>query len=282
MTPRQRLRRRAADVLAANGLHEVVGWSFAGPRDQLRLRLDQHPAVALANPMSAEQSHLRTALIGSLLDVARRNRSRGQFELRLFEAGAVYRPNGDGELPREPHHLAALLIAPLRPATWRSGEQPPADFFAAKGLLAALLDTLGVEWEVRPGTEPFLHPGRAAAVYAAGIRAGWLGELHPSVAAQWDIEQTAAAFEVDLDALGEPAQRSYVDVTSFPAVREDLAVLVGDHVSAAEVLAVVKRAGGRCCSGCEVFDVYRDPDKLGIGKVSAGAGARPTGRRTAR
>jgi phenylalanyl-tRNA synthetase beta chain len=268
LTPRQLTRRRAADALAAQGLHEVVGWSFAGAGDQARLRLDSDGAVSLANPMSAEQSHLRTTLIGSLLDIAQRNRSRGAGALRLFEAGAVYHPGGEGELPREPHHVAALLCGPLRPATWRSGEPPTADFFAAKGVLAALLGTLGAEWEVRAGQQPFLHPGRSASVLAGGLQAGWLGELHPTVAAQWDLEQTVAAFELDLDALGEPSERPYVDVTSFPAVREDLAVVVGEQVTAAEVLAVVAAAGAPLLAGSEVFDVYRDADKLGAGNVS--------------
>ncbi|MGO9974381.1 MAG: phenylalanine--tRNA ligase subunit beta [Solirubrobacteraceae bacterium] len=268
LTPRQQLRRRAADVLAAQGLHEIVGWSFAGAQDQARLRLPRDTAVSLANPMSAEQSRLRTTLIGSLLDVAQRNRSRGAGALRLFEAGAVYHPSGDGELPREPHHVGALMIGPVRPATWRSGEPPAADFFAAKGMLTALLDTLSVPWEVRAGVEPFLHPGRAAAILADGVSAGWLGELHPSVAAQWDIEQTAAGFELDLDALGEPSQHPYVDLTSFPAVREDLAVVIGEQVSAADVLAVIDAAGAPLLSRCEVFDVYHDEAKLGAGNTS--------------
>ncbi|MGO9754718.1 MAG: phenylalanine--tRNA ligase subunit beta [Solirubrobacteraceae bacterium] len=268
LTHSQQLRRRASDVLAAQGLHEIVGWSFVGAQDAERLRLDGVGAVKLANPMSSEQSGLRTTLLGSLLDVARRNRARGAGALRLYESGAVYLARPDGELPREPHHVGALLIGALRPATWRSSEPPSADFFAAKGVLAGLLDTLGVDWEVHAGQQPFLHPGRSASIRAGGAQAGWLGELHPSVAAQWDIEQTVAAFELDFDALGEPVAHTYQDVTSFPAVREDMAVLVGEHVSAAEVLAVVAAAGAPLLADSGVFDVYRDADKLGAGNVS--------------
>ncbi len=205
LTERQQLRRRAADALTAQGLHEVVGWSFVAPELADRLRLPDHQAVELDNPMSSDQSKLRTTLLGSLLDVAQRNRARGATALALFEAGAVYLPDGDG-LPHEPYHVGALLIGPARPATWRDPEPRSADFFAAKGVLAGLLDTLRVPWSVRATRSvPFLHPGRAAAILAGGEEVGWLGEIHPLVAADWDLKETVAAFELDLDAVAERA-----------------------------------------------------------------------------
>ena len=106
LTPRQKMRRRAEDALTAQGLDEIVGWSLAGPELADRLRLDpDHPlrdALELANPLSGDLSVLRTTLLGSLLDTARHNRARGAGTIRLFEAGAVYLPNGDDGLPREP------------------------------------------------------------------------------------------------------------------------------------------------------------------------------------
>ena len=134
LTPRQRLRRRASDLLAAQGLDEIVGWSFASPDLARRLRLPERPMVKLQNAMSSEQSQLRTTLLGSLLDNASRNRDRGAATVRLFEAGAVYLL-GDEPLPDEPYHLGALLAGPVRPATWRAQSPPAVDFFAAKGVL---------------------------------------------------------------------------------------------------------------------------------------------------
>jgi len=144
------------------------------------------------------------------------------------------------------------------------------DVFAAKGVLAGVLDRLRVAWAVGPGgVEPFLHPGRSARIVLAGAQVGWLGELHPSVAAQWDLgEATVAGFELDLDAVPEPATPLFEDVTSFPEVREDLAVVVGDTVSSADVLAVVRRAGAPLLARAEVFDVYRNAERLGEGNVS--------------
>jgi len=272
LTGRQQLRRRAADAIAAQGLHEIVGWSFAGPELADRLRLgpqhDRRKAVELENPMSNEQSRLRTTLLGSLLDAARRNRSHGAGALRLFEAGAVYLPTDEERLPREPYHLAALLSGPVRPGTWRDPEPRAADFFAAKGVLSGLLATLRAAWSVEPTEEPFLAPGRAAAILVEGEAAGWLGEIHPLVAADWELGETTAAFELDLDRVQEPPAPRYEDVTSYPEMREDLAVIVPEQVSAAEVLGVVRRAGAPLLAGAEVFDVYRDPERLGAGMRS--------------
>jgi phenylalanyl-tRNA synthetase beta chain len=264
----QRMRRRAADALTAQGLHEIVGWSFVGPELAQRLRLNEHPALELENPMSTEQSQLRTTLLGSMLDIARRNRSQGAGTLRLFEAGPVYLPTGDGRLPDEPYQVGALLTGPVRPATWRDPGPPRADFFAAKGVLAGLLDALRARWTVEPAAEPFLHPGRTARILVDGRPAGWLGEIHPLVAAEWDIEDTVAAFEVDLDAVPVPETPLYLDVTSLPEVREDLAVVVADDVAASEVLDVVRRAGAPLLARVDVFDVYRDAHRLGAGNVS--------------
>ena len=280
LQPAQRLRRRADDVLVGSGISEAVGWSFAAPDAVDRLTLPDGDArrdvVTLANPMSEDQSVLRTTLLGSLLDSVQRNRARGMADVRLFERGAVYRErpgaaNGggrDARLPIEHEHLAVVLTGAMRPASWREPQPPQADFFAAKGTLAALLDALRVPWGVEPTREPFLHPGRSARVLVGGAPAGWLGELHPAVSAGWDVEQ-AAGFELEWQAVvaATPGVVSYRDLTSFPSVRQDLAVIVAEDVAAAEVVAAVRRAGGDLLKRAEVFDVYRG-DQVGAGRAS--------------
>jgi phenylalanyl-tRNA synthetase beta chain len=272
LTELQRLRRSAADALTAQGLHEIVGWSFVGPELGQRLRIGDRATIELENPMSGEQSLLRTTLLGSLLDGARLNRSHGADAVAVFEVGAVYLPAGDGAMPEEPYHVAALLTGPVRPATWREPDPRIADFFAAKGVLSGLLDTLRAPWSVESCSEPepFLHPGSAARIIVGGQSVGWLGEIHPRVAAGWDQSDPIAAFELDLDAVAGhvPSVTVYEDVTSFPAVREDLAVIVPDRVTAAEVLSVVRQAGSPLLSEVGVFDVYRDPERIGQGMVS--------------
>jgi phenylalanyl-tRNA synthetase beta chain len=269
LTPRQRLRRRAADALTGQGLSEIVGWSFTGRELGARLRAEA-AAVSLENPLSSDQSQLRTTLLGSLLDVAQRNRARGRGTIRLFEAGSVYLPRSGRQLPEEPYHVGVLLTGPARPPSWRDPDPPAADFFAAKGVLQGLLESLRTPWRVAPQSDPlpFLHPGRAATIHLDGQAAGWLGEIHPSVAADWDLRDTVAAFELELDALPEPPTPLYEDLTSFPEVRQDIAVIVPEQVSAAQLIDTVLRAGSPLIARAEVFDVYRDPERLGEGRVS--------------
>jgi phenylalanyl-tRNA synthetase beta chain len=263
LTAEQLLRRRASDRLAAAGLHEIVGWSWSQPELAERLRLPAEDArrrtVVVENPMSADQGQLRTTLLGSLLDVARRNVTHGAPDVGVFEAGAVYLPARGSDLPDEPLHVAALLTGALRPASWREPMPAAADFFAAKGVLAHLLGALRVGWDAEPASEPFLHPGRAAAIVLdGGTRIGWLGELHPAIAADWELGQVAA-FELNLDAAIAvvPGSVRYEDYTSFPEVRQDLAVVVKAGVPAGQVVQLVREAGGPLLAAVEVFDVYR-------------------------
>jgi phenylalanyl-tRNA synthetase beta chain len=272
LAPQQRLRRRAEDALAAAGLSEVCGWVFAMPDLVDRLRFPQddprHGAVVLRNPMSEDQSVLRTTLLGSLLDIARRNQARGMHDLRLYEIGAIFlaQPRS-GErtaaeersepLPEERPHVGALLTGAMRPPSWREGDPPRAEFYAVKGVLASLLDTLRVPWSVERSREPFLHPGRSARVLVGGREAGWLGEIHPAVAAAWDLEQ-AAGFELDLGLVEAAALYlpRYEDLTSYPAVLQDRAWWFAADVPAADVLATVRESGGPLLRAAEIFDVY--------------------------
>jgi phenylalanyl-tRNA synthetase beta chain len=105
-------------------------------------------------------------------------------------------------------------------------------------------------------------------VLVDGEHLGWVGEIHPAVAAEWEFEETLAGFEIDLSAITPRPPKLFKDLVSFPEVREDLAVLVSDQVTAAEILAVIHRAGSPLLAGAEIFDVYRDPERLGAGKVS--------------
>jgi phenylalanyl-tRNA synthetase beta chain len=252
----QRLRRRAEDVLAGRGLLEIVGWSFESPSLDDRLRLpDDDPRrarVVIENPMSSDQSVLRTTLLGSLLGAASHNAARGQGVPGIFESGAVYLATGE-QLPHEHRALGALV---------------PGDVFAAKGYLEGLLGALRAGATFESGSEPFLHPGRAAVVRVGDDVVGWVGDLHPLVAAGWDLEDVAA-FEIDLDAViaAAPAVARYEDLTSFPELREDIAVVVDAGVPAARVLAEVLAAGGKLLVGAEVFDVYRG-EQIAAGRTS--------------
>ena len=286
LTRPQKLRRRAEDAMRDLGFDEIVGWSFTDPGDAGRLRIpDGDPragSVVIANPLSEEHSVMRTTLLGSLLDVARGNLARGAERVALFESGRVYlAPDGGGGGPlagafpgrqpapfHEPHRIGCLAVGALEPGSWR-GEGTAADFFALKGALEGLAARLGVGLQFRPASEPFLHPGRSAEVLVEGALVGWVGEVHPLVCRAWDVD-AAAGFEVGLAPLvaASPAwEEEFEDLTTHPAVLQDLAVVVEDSVPAAEVRAAVLEGGGDLLRSAEVFDLYQG-EQLGEGRKS--------------
>jgi len=264
LTQSQRLRRRVEDALRDRGLYEVVEWSFTSPETIERLRLGAVPLLRLSNPLSEDQSVMRPLLLPGLLDAARRNAAYDRAGASYFESAHVYRMAGPLDAPKgsprgalpaaERHHVAALV---------------PGGFFAAKGILEGLLDTVRVTFAVEPGERPFLHPGRAASVLAGDEqKIGWIGELHPLVARDWDLDG-GSAFELDIDALPEltGAAPGYRPVSTFPAVIQDIAVVVAEDVPAADVDAVVREAGGDLLERVRLFDVYRG-EQVGEGSKS--------------
>ncbi|HEX5224043.1 MAG TPA: phenylalanine--tRNA ligase subunit beta [Solirubrobacteraceae bacterium] len=268
----QRVRRAAEDALVGRGLHEIVGWSFTEPSLLDRLQVPAgHPlreVVAIENPMSDGQSIMRPTLIGSLLDAARHNVARNGPDVAIFESGTVYRAGGEEGLAREHHGLGALLHGHLGARTWGGQEGAEAGFFAAKALLESLLGHLGVRFTVEREEWPFLHPGRSAAVHADAQLLGLLGELHPLVSEQWDLDR-AAVFAIDLGkvAAAAPEVRAFVPFGSFPPLRQDLAVTLPDAVPAAQLTATVREAGGPELEDVRIFDLYTG-EQVGEGRRS--------------
>jgi phenylalanyl-tRNA synthetase beta chain len=283
LTPAQRVVRRVEDELRDHGLFEVIEWSFTAPETLAKLRLGDLPALRLSNPMSEDMSVMRPLLLPGLLDAARHNAARGRVEIALFESGHVYRPSGPLDVPRlegsdhsprgtlpasERHHLGALFSG-RGPRGWRT-PPPPTDFFRAKGLVEAILESAGVEWWAEPGERPFLHPGRAATVVAGQDerKLGWIGELHPLVAREWDLENVVA-FELDLDLLAEltPGPAQFVPVSAFPPVIQDIAVVIAEEIPAGDVEVAIAEGGGDLLARLELFDVYRG-EQVGAGNKS--------------
>src|SRR3954452_18654871 len=281
LTADQQLVRRSEDELRDHVLYEVIAWSMTSPEALAKLRLGELPALRLANAMSEDLSVMRPLLLPGLLDAARYNAARGRADIALFESAHVYRPstplqgeqNPDasprGSFPSgERHHLGAVL-AGRGARGWRS-PAAPVDFFRAKGLVEAILESSGVEWWAEPGERPFLHPGRSASVIAASDerKLGWIGEWHPLVAREWDLDN-AVAFELDLDLLSElasgPAQ--FVPVSAFPPVIQDIAVVLPDEVPAGEVEVAIAEGGGDLLTRLDLFDVYRG-EQIGVGNKS--------------
>jgi len=287
LTREQLLRRRAEDVMRDLGFDEIVSWSFVAPAlaDRLRLPADdpRRRMVAAHNPLSEEHSALRTTLLGGLLDAAQHNLARDAERVALFESGRAFlsepppREGGPaagvfaGDLPppvHEPHRLACLAVGPLSPPGWR-GPEGAAGFYEVKGVLEVLCEQLDAGVRLAARVEPFLHPGRSAAIEIDGVEAGWLGELHPRVAGAWDLPG-GAGFEVDAAALFAAASSGlerYEDVTTYPAVYQDIAVVIEAGVAAERVRDAVLTAGGELLRSARVFDLYTG-EQAGEGRKS--------------
>jgi len=272
LTHPQLVRRAAEDAMVGRGLYEIVGWSFTDPGLLDRLRLppehEMRRVVTLENPLSDEQSIMRPTLLGSLFDAARHNVARNGADVGIFESGTVYRAApGDGVPADEHHALGVLLSGGLTPRSWR-GAPEEADFFAAKALLEALLEKFHLNWSLAPGSWPFLHSGRSAAVLAGGEPLGFVGEVHPLVAGGWDLPRTAV-FAIDLGKLAAaaPPVVSFRAFASVPPLRQDLAVTLPASVAAAEALEQVRAAAGETLQDVSVFDVYTG-EQVGEGRRS--------------
>jgi len=235
LTPLQRLRRRIEDVLVGLGLTETYTPSLRPG--------DANPSAwRLPEPISADFAVLRTRLLPSLVEAARRNVELGAEHVALFEIARVYLPNG--ELPDEETHVAAILTG---------------GWARAKGVVDALYAALKAEPAFERAADDLLHPGKAARTSA-----GLVGELHPSL-----LEGAWGVFELDLARLSEEAREEvrYTDVVSFPAVRQDLAFIVPEEVSAAELAAAAHEAAGEELREITPFDVYRG-EQVGEGRKS--------------
>jgi phenylalanyl-tRNA synthetase beta chain len=269
LTASQRLRRRLEDVLRDRGLDECISYSFTSPATLERLRVGES-SLRIDNSLSEETSVMRPLILPGLLDAARHNAAHGRPGVALFESAHVYLRDGlpeavPGESPAgatpatERHHLA-VLVTEAAPGGWRS-RATPGDFFAVRALLDPLGAAAGVELTVDAAERPFLHPGRSGAVVApGGAELGWIGELHPLVLREWELEGPVTAFELDADALIELAAGrvpSYADVTSFPAVLQDIAVVVPEEIPAAEVERAVRAGGAELLGEVRIFDLYR-------------------------
>jgi phenylalanyl-tRNA synthetase beta chain len=280
LTGSQPLRRRIEDLLRDRGLLETISYSFTSPDKLARLRVADVEPLRIQNPLSEDHSVMRPLLLPGLLDATQHNAAHGRPGIRLFESGHVYLPAGplepapqgspNGATPADERHRIGVLLTELAPAGWRTAARE-ADFFGAKALLEALMDAAGVEWRVEEGGRPFLHPGRSAVVVSGdGAELGWIGEVHPLVLRGWELSGTAVAFELEVDVLRELTQgriATYSDVTSFPAVLQDIAVIVPEDVPGARLEEVVRAGAGDLLASVRVFDLYHG-EQVGEGNKS--------------
>ena len=248
---------RLRALLVDRGYHEAITYSFVDPALQRALDPEREP-IALANPISADLAVMRTSLWPGLVAALRHNQARQHQRVRLFETGLVFLQQG-GQT-EQPARLGALVSGSALNEQW--GERGRSvDFFDLKGDLEALLMLAGRWSEVRfvAATHPALHPGQSAALRMEGRDIGWIGALHPRLQRELDLAQAALVFEIDLASLREGQGPSFQEVSRFPSLRRDLALVVDESVTAEAVRECVREAGLELVRDFVLFDVYRGP-----------------------
>jgi phenylalanyl-tRNA synthetase beta chain len=259
--PARQLRERVGDMLAAAGMQEVITYSLTDLENLAKVlspeALAAHPPLRAANPMSRQQEYLRTTLRASLLEALAANlRHRQAGMIALFETARLYLSRPD-DLPQEVECLAGV-VSGARPDRWGHPSET-VDFFDAKAYLDFLFDRLSLAPAYEDSEDFALLPGRSGEARLNGQRLALVGQVHPRVAAAFDIEQDVFLFEVDLDALlphiGKP--HHYQPLSRFPAVEEDIAIVVDEGLPAAQVQAIIESSS--LVQRAVLFDVYTGP-----------------------
>jgi phenylalanyl-tRNA synthetase beta chain len=243
---------RAGDLLVDRGYQEAITYSFTEP--QAQALLFPGPAFALANPISAELGAMRVSLWPGLLQALASNQRRQQQRVRLFEIGRRY-AGADGA---ETEVVAAVVTGSSLPEQW--GVEPAKiDFFDVKADVEALLDLTGEAAQFRfvPERHPVLHPGQSARIWRGDRAVGWLGALHPEHSRRLDLTYPVFVFEIETQSGLSRDIPVFAEISRYPAIRRDIAVIVDEALPAQTLLATVREAAGALLQGLTVLSVYR-------------------------
>ena len=266
---------RVRDILISLGLQDTFAYRQTSPEREARLTpgrvVDpQLRYVRIKNPVTPDRSVMRTSALATMLEFIEHN---GTFRpgLAMFEIGPVFLPVEGQLLPTEAGRLTIGMTGQWDTPTWRGSEEHPMDFFDLKGIVEGLLDGLHIQnVSYEPSQSPTFHPGRCATVKSGELKLGMIGEVHPAVRKNYNFPPSPVlAAEFDLDQIIESANLYFDNkpISSFPAVFEDIAVIVDETIAAAELEATIVRAGGKLLNAVRLFDIYRD-EKIGAGKKS--------------
>ena len=244
---------RLKDSLVSRGYYEAVTYAFVSPAIQ-NIMHPKAKTLSLANPISSDMSEMRTRLLPGLVQAVQHNLNRQQSRVRLFETGLCFIP-GDNELQQSPH-IAAVISGSSESEGWVSSKNA-VDFYDIKGDLQSLLQLVDEkDFEFRTTTNEILHPGQAADIYVNDKLIGFVGALHPSVLTQLQVDQKLFVFEMEADYLLKTNLPAFSELSRFPSIRRDLALIVDQDVSAQELLDTVYSIKSEIIQDVFIFDVY--------------------------
>lgn len=267
LTDRQYKTRMVKEVLEGAGLDQAITYSLVSKEDATAFSMQQRQTIDLLMPMSEAHASLRQSLLPHLIEAASYNVARKNKDVKLFEIGNVFFANGEGELPDQVEYLSGILTGDYVVNQWQ-GKKETVDFYLAKGVVDRVSEKLNLEFSYRRADIDGLHPGRTAEILLENKVVGFIGELHPTLAADNDLKRTYV-FELNFDALMAVSVGyiNYQLIPRFPGMSRDIALEVDQNIPAADLLSTIHAHGGNILKDTLVFDVYQG-EHLEKGKKS--------------
>ncbi|HDH2592025.1 TPA: phenylalanine--tRNA ligase subunit beta [Staphylococcus aureus] len=267
LTDRQYKTRMVKEVLEGAGLDQAITYSLVSKEDATAFAMQQRQTIDLLMPMSEAHASLRQSLLPHLIEAASYNVARKNKDVKLFEIGNVFFANGEGELPDQVEYLSGILTGDYVVNQWQ-GKKETVDFYLAKGVVDRVSEKLNLEFSYRRADIDGLHPGRTAEILLENKVIGFIGELHPTLAADNDLKRTYV-FELNFDALMAVSVDyiNYQPIPRFPGMSRDIALEVDQNIPAADLLSTIHAHGGNILKDTLVFDVYQG-EHLEKGKKS--------------
>ncbi|MFT1754433.1 phenylalanine--tRNA ligase subunit beta [Staphylococcus aureus] len=267
LTDRQYKTRMVKEVLEGAGLDQAITYSLVSKEDATAFSMQQRQTIDLLMPMSEAHASLRQSLLPHLIEAASYNVARKNKDVKLFEIGNVFFANGEGELPDQVEYLSGILTGDYVVNQWQ-GKKETIDFYLAKGVVDRVSEKLNLEFSYRRADIDGLHPGRTAEILLENKVVGFIGELHPTLAADNDLKRTYV-FELNFDALMAVSVGyiNYQPIPRLPGMSRDIALEVDQNIPAADLLSTIHAHGGNILKDTLVFDVYQG-EHLEKGKKS--------------
>ncbi len=267
LTDRQYKTRMVKEVLEGAGLDQAITYSLVSKEDATAFSMQQRQTIDLLMPMSEAHASLRQSLLPHLIEAASYNVARKNKDVKIFEIGNVFFANGEGELPDQVEYLSGILTGDYVVNQWQ-GKKETVDFYLAKGVVDRVSEKLNLEFSYRRADIDGLHPGRTAEILLENKVVGFIGELHPTLAADNDLKRTYV-FELNFDALMAVSVGyiNYQPIPRFPGMSRDIALEVDQNIPAADLLSTIHAHGGNILKDTLVFDVYQG-EHLEKGKKS--------------
>jgi phenylalanyl-tRNA synthetase beta chain len=250
------------EIMRGSGYSEIITFSFISPDSAERLGIreddDRRKMVKIRNPLTEDQSVMRTTLVNNLLETMKKNAHIGCLDLKMFEIGRVFFHRKEGELPLEKNRMGCLITGRNYDDMWSS--RINADFYDLKGCIENIFDGLniaGLEFRSSYG-ETFLHPGKSCGIYAKGRFIGFVGEVHPDTLFKMDLRNPAYVAEIDLDIVSNifSGEVLYEDLPRFPSVLRDVAFVISQEIEADKMLKLITEMDKELLEKVSVFDVY--------------------------